>query len=137
MNPNALNPATSTSSQYDEAFIPRLGIVYQPVEPVSLYASYAESFLPSNAADAQGLPLEPERGQQFEVGVRAELLEGRLVANLALFDLTKQNVDRKSTRLNSSHRCISYAVFCLKKKKHTHKCKTHQLKSFFHHILTL
>src|SRR5437764_11494137 len=24
--------------------------------------------------------------------------------------------DRKSTRLNSSHRCISYAVFCLKKK---------------------
>src|SRR5437879_10301804 len=32
--------------------------------------------------------------------------------------------DRKSTRLNSSHRCISYAVFCLKKKrdsKQTHK----------------
>src|SRR5437763_16420860 len=27
------------------------------------------------------------------------------------------NRDRKSTRLNSSHRCISYAVFCLKKKK--------------------
>src|SRR5437762_6876068 len=32
--------------------------------------------------------------------------------------------DRKSTRLNSSHRCISYAVFCLKKKK-IHN--THQL----------
>src|SRR5437762_4908161 len=28
-------------------------------------------------------------------------------------------VDRKSTRLNSSHRCISYAVFCLKKKRDT------------------
>src|ERR1017187_10654423 len=27
-------------------------------------------------------------------------------------------LDRKSTRLNSSHRCISYAVFCLKKKQH-------------------
>src|SRR5437762_8210595 len=26
-------------------------------------------------------------------------------------------IDRKSTRRNSSHRCISYAVFCLKKKK--------------------
>src|ERR1017187_7649816 len=26
------------------------------------------------------------------------------------------SIDRKSTRLNSSHRCISYAVFCLKKK---------------------
>src|SRR5256885_12115626 len=29
--------------------------------------------------------------------------------------------DRKSTRLNSSHLVISYAVFCLKKKKITHK----------------
>src|SRR5437763_10212321 len=29
--------------------------------------------------------------------------------------------DRKSTRLNSSHRCISYAVFCLKKKKKKEK----------------
>src|SRR5258705_594668 len=29
--------------------------------------------------------------------------------------------DRKSTRLNSSHLGISYAVFCLKKKKHTAK----------------
>src|SRR5437764_9007196 len=29
--------------------------------------------------------------------------------------------DRKSTRLNSSHRCISYAVFCLKKKKEKYR----------------
>src|SRR6267143_4017333 len=34
--------------------------------------------------------------------------------------------DRKSTRLNSSHSSISYAVFCLKKKKNqTKRCKTH------------
>src|SRR2546422_1793662 len=31
-----------------------------------------------------------------------------------------RNGDRKSTRLNSSHGYISYAVFCLKKKKHKH-----------------
>src|SRR5436189_4785910 len=31
--------------------------------------------------------------------------------------LPKTVTDRKSTRLNSRHRCISYAVFCLKKKK--------------------
>src|SRR5437764_7383174 len=38
-------------------------------------------------------------------------------------------VDRKSTRLNSSHRCISYAVFCLKKKKKKKKKlpRTHNL----------
>src|SRR5437762_4879476 len=30
--------------------------------------------------------------------------------------------DRKSTRLNSSHRCISYAVFCVKKQNKTDHC---------------
>src|SRR5437762_6666315 len=39
----------------------------------------------------------------------------------AVVDGVVQEVeDRKSTRLNSSHRCISYAVFCLKKKKRDH-----------------
>src|SRR5258708_18066073 len=33
-------------------------------------------------------------------------------------------VDRKSTRLNSSHQIISYAVFCLKKKKQKHRQRT-------------
>src|SRR5258708_12833368 len=32
--------------------------------------------------------------------------------------------DRKSTRLNSSHQIISYAVFCLKKKKQLHPCQS-------------
>ena len=42
---------------------------------------------------------------------------------------TISGIDRKSTRLNSSHALISYAVFCLKKKKtntHTHKQKQTQ-----------
>src|SRR3712207_7241677 len=37
----------------------------------------------------------------------------------ALDDIPKGIVDRKSTRLNSSHANISYAVFCLKKKQKT------------------
>src|SRR5258708_13380110 len=39
--------------------------------------------------------------------------------------------DRKSTRLNSSHQIISYAVFCLKKKKnnHTTHLKPHPLRT--------
>src|SRR5947208_7985035 len=37
--------------------------------------------------------------------------------------------DRKSTRLNSSHQIISYAVFCLKKKKKKTQVKTHQEKN--------
>src|SRR3712207_7239742 len=52
-------------------------------------------------------------------GVRQELLDGGdLLAQLGrqLFD-GGFTTDRKSTRLNSSHANISYAVFCLKKKK--------------------
>src|SRR3712207_8107798 len=40
----------------------------------------------------------------------------------------EHDADRKSTRLNSSHANISYAVFCLKKKKHTlHSTKAYLL----------
>src|SRR5256885_11245652 len=45
-------------------------------------------------------------------------------------DIGDEQVDRKSTRLNSSHLVISYAVFCLKKKKKNitklhHTCTRH------------
>src|SRR2546427_7026460 len=39
-------------------------------------------------------------------------------AEAALEQFRTRTIDRKSTRLNSSHSQISYAVFCLKKKKH-------------------
>src|SRR3712207_8306607 len=62
-------------------------------------------------------------------GIRATLLEG-LPASLGLVLVAEPAVrllfqhghvtDRKSTRLNSSHANISYAVFCLTKKTHTH-----------------
>src|SRR5437764_9736447 len=40
----------------------------------------------------------------------------QLLLNLENVPYIDSAGDRKSTRLNSSHRCISYAVFCLKKK---------------------
>src|SRR5437879_2312930 len=45
-------------------------------------------------------------------GARTSVMGGQVQM---MFDAI--TVDRKSTRLNSSHRCISYAVFCLKKKR--------------------
>src|SRR5438477_9037720 len=40
--------------------------------------------------------------------------------------LWSNDLDRKSTRLNSSHMSISYAVFCLKKKKKNRRCSTYK-----------
>src|SRR5258708_15503827 len=58
------------------------------------------------------------RSAMTEAGARAGVLaakEQQVIANL--FELDSRTIDRKSTRLNSSHQIISYAVFCLKKKK--------------------
>src|SRR2546427_1764300 len=43
--------------------------------------------------------------------------------------------DRKSTRLNSSHSQISYAVFCLKKKKKKRECPQHRIHT--HTLITV
>src|SRR5690625_7007204 len=53
--------------------------------------------------------------------VRAQPVGGRQLAVTAELAQAGQQppADRKSTRLNSSHVAISYAVFCLKKKKQT------------------
>src|SRR3712207_7583717 len=53
-------------------------------------------------------------------GARCRLLVANLRVHAADGVVTEDHdqLDRKSTRLNSSHANISYAVFCLKKKKH-------------------
>src|SRR5688500_19747960 len=82
----------------------------------------------------RSLAAEADR-DAFFVAVRADA--GRLVTaradhlelvdgdrRLALEDAALDVLDRKSTRLNSSHLVISYAVFCLKKKKNKKHKKT-------------
>src|SRR5438477_1452401 len=49
--------------------------------------------------------------------VRGERIDGRRIRARSLDECDADATDRKSTRLNSSHMSISYAVFCLKKKK--------------------
>src|SRR5439155_22230628 len=69
------------------------------------------------------LVMKDMEGQKYET--MAEVLQvpigtirSRLHrARLELRELLEKSEDRKSTRLNSSHVAISYAVFCLKKKK--------------------
>ncbi|MEM1254620.1 MAG: TonB-dependent receptor [Cyanobacteria bacterium P01_H01_bin.21] len=90
--PGAFVTETTETVQNDDAWIPRFGIVYQPIPTVSLYGSYSQSFVPNGETDVDGNPFEPERGEGFEAGVKAEFLEGNLLATLAYFDITKQNV---------------------------------------------
>src|SRR5256885_9840831 len=54
------------------------------------------------------------------MGFRAFLVNGLKGASLPAVAADVDALDRKGTRLNSSHLVISYAVFCLKKKKESH-----------------
>jgi iron complex outermembrane receptor protein len=74
-----------------QSFSPRLGIVYQPVPPASLYASYTRSFLPQFGLNISGTPFLPEQGTLYEVGVKAELFD-RLSATLSTYRIEKDNV---------------------------------------------
>ncbi|MEM1280227.1 MAG: TonB-dependent siderophore receptor [Cyanobacteria bacterium P01_H01_bin.152] len=91
-NPSLFAPVASESSLSEDAFSPRVGVVYQPIEEVSLFTSYSRSFVPNTATTFNGDILEPERGEQFELGAKAELLDGQFAVSLAYFNLTLENV---------------------------------------------
>src|SRR5438034_4003507 len=88
---------------------------------VSPFASFRdatyEDFLASAAAIGPALVTAGERslGATIRAGVEATARWAPSNTNLGLV-LLLAPLDRKSTRLNSSHTVISYAVFCLKKK---------------------
>ncbi|MEM9439389.1 MAG: TonB-dependent receptor [Pseudomonadota bacterium] len=79
----------------DSAFLPRIGLVYRPVEEVGLYASYAESYRPPverGLTDSAGNEVEPETGRSYEVGAKLDAFDGRLAGTLAVFRADKKNV---------------------------------------------
>ena len=83
----------SVTDKWDQAFSPRAGLVFQPIDDLSLYASYTTSFLPPlSGASFDGEAFEPEEGEQFEIGVKRDWFDGRLSTTLAAYQLTRSNV---------------------------------------------
>ncbi len=81
-----------TPSMDDGALTWRAGIVYQPVDTLSFYTSYATSFMPQSGLGEGNTPLDPEKGWQIEAGVKADLIPDRLSATFSVFQITKNNV---------------------------------------------
>src|SRR5438067_5478841 len=85
--------------------------------PRSTLFPYTTLFRSGIARDRWDVAIERADGVMLvECGAIRERVSQELAR--AVFDAVKSE-DRKSTRLNSSHVSISYAVFCLKKKKST------------------
>ncbi len=88
------NDPTREAKVQTSAVTPRIGLLYQVTPAVSVYGSYSQSFAPNvnSLRTTTGQLLAPQRGRGYEVGVKSELLDGKLLATLAYFDITKQNV---------------------------------------------
>lgn len=91
------NALTPFDPQTDDAVTPRVGILWQPQNWLSLYSNYAENFGANTGRGFLNKPLPPQSAQQWEVGAKTEFFDGRLRATLAYYDLTKQNVATKDT----------------------------------------
>src|SRR5438034_4974557 len=92
--------------------------VVERVAPVQEFIAVAGDGAAFSGGDMLGV-LETETGQVAECAALAAFVfsQPSLTGILDNAELVFAGEDRKSTRLNSSHTVISYAVFCLKKKK--------------------
>jgi len=82
----------TASSQFDRAFTGRAGFTYVFDNGIAPYVSYTESFTPQAGVDINGKAFDPERGHQYEVGVKFQPKGYNALFTAALFSLTRENL---------------------------------------------
>ncbi len=77
----------------EDIFLPRVGVSYALTNDIEVYGNYSTGFTPL-APDVLELnpDFENEDSEQFEVGMKTELFRGKLLATIAAFDITRNNV---------------------------------------------
>ncbi len=78
----------------DDVWSPRAAVVYKPTPDISVYFSYGTSFNPSAenlSLAASNQALDPETDRTFEVGAKAQILNGMLSLTAAAFNTVKDN----------------------------------------------
>ena len=92
-----LNVFTQGVTSSEDAMTPRVGLLWQPQEWLSIYSNYVESFGANTpgliyVSENQSKPVPGTGAKQYEIGTKTEFFEGRLRATLAYYDLTKTNI---------------------------------------------
>ncbi|KTR83729.1 hypothetical protein NS277_07070 [Novosphingobium barchaimii] len=87
----AVADTAGSPRQVDHATTWRAGITLHPLPGVAPYFSYSQSFLPTNGRDFYGKPFVPQRGQQYEAGVKWQPDRATLIA-LAAFTIKGSNL---------------------------------------------
>ncbi|MDR1935250.1 MAG: TonB-dependent siderophore receptor [Candidatus Accumulibacter sp.] len=82
---------TNSPSNTNNEVTPYGGLVFDVNKQISLYASYAEIFTPNSSEKFEGGVIDPNEGQQYEIGSKGEFFGGRLIASLAYFNMRDTN----------------------------------------------
>lgn len=81
----------TTATKTDAAFSPKVALMYQPTRNTSFFGTYANNFTINTGVDIYGQLLKPSIVDQFEVGVKNELFNGRLSANVGVYHIVNSN----------------------------------------------
>ena len=79
-------------SKSDNAFSPRVGLVYKFKPDVSFFASYSNSFSINSGLDIYNNVLPPSIIDQYELGVKNIFLDGKLTVNLTAYKIINDNL---------------------------------------------
>ena len=79
-------------TRIDQAFSPKFGLVYQPINNMSLFASYATSFTPNSGTTVDLKPIEASIIDQYEFGIKKDFWKGLLSTNITLYQITNNNL---------------------------------------------
>ncbi len=74
-----------------DKFTPRIGLSYSVNASTSVYAVFDESFIPQAGATYDGEKFKPITGNNKEIGIKKEWLNGRWTASAAVYQITKNN----------------------------------------------
>ncbi|MDH5911802.1 TonB-dependent receptor [Vibrio splendidus] len=90
------NTTTGKKTKVDnEEWTTNLGVAYLMDNGFTPYASYAQSFNPIIQLDVNGDPAKPERGEQYEVGLKYQPRSFDGYFNIAAFEVSKENIARQ------------------------------------------
>lgn len=86
------NTYTSGAKKLDNAYSPKIGLVYQPIKDLSLFASYSNSFTPNTGTSVDLQPIKPSIIDQYEAGIKRDFWNGLLSTNITVYQITNSNL---------------------------------------------
>lgn len=86
------NPVAATSAKTeDHAFSPKVGIVYNPNDNLSVFATYTNSFVPNTGTTVYFEALKPSTVDQYEIGIKKNVFNNAVAINLTAYQIINNN----------------------------------------------